>query len=75
SFGATDDTWSKWWLFRVVFAISISLVVLVWFLYGGMRNLKELFHTLKTAERNDLDDGRVVGHHSLADEETPEDIK
>ena len=74
-FGATDDTWSKWWLFRVVFAITISLVVLVWFLYGGIRNLKELFQTLKTAERNDMDDGRVVGHHSLADEETFDDIK
>jgi hypothetical protein len=45
----------------------------VWLAAGGAIDMKHLFYTLKTAKRNVLDDGRVTGHHSLADEELGKD--
>ena len=39
-----------------------------WSNIGGVRDIKDMFRTLRTPDRNMLDDGRVVDHHSLADE-------
>jgi hypothetical protein len=49
----------------------IALVTLIWFTIGGFIDLKDFFHDLKTMKRDARDDGRVVGHHNLADEPLP----
>ncbi len=47
--------------------MAVGLVTTVWFTVGGTRDLMRLFRALRTAKRNVLDDGRVVGHVSTAD--------
>jgi hypothetical protein len=41
----------------------------VWFIWGGIRDLRRLFKSLKTVNRSDLDDGMVVAHHNLDEQD------
>ena len=50
----------------------MAVIVAVWFIWGGALDLKELFRRLKSLKRDDSDDGTVVGHHNVADEEVVE---
>jgi solute:Na+ symporter, SSS family len=40
-------------------------VMVVWFTWGGVRDIKQLFERLRTTQKNALDDGTVVGHKNL----------
>ena len=71
--GTTDAFWIKYWTGFVWLTAIVGAVTLAWFLVGGLFDARDLFRTLKTAERNVLDDGRVAGHHSVVDEELEED--
>jgi len=71
-FGSTDDTWSKWWFFKIGTIGVIAIIVAIWFSIGGIINLVELFKSLRVAKRNELDDGSVKGHQNIADLEIPE---
>jgi Na+/proline symporter len=51
----------------LVVPITINVVTTVWFTWGTIRDLKRLFHDLAERRRNDLDNGMVEGHVSLAD--------
>lgn len=64
---ASEDTWAKWWLFKMVLMGVLAIITTVWFLWGGTRDLFDLFKRLKTAVRDDRDNGSVVGHHNVAD--------
>jgi solute:Na+ symporter, SSS family len=68
-FGASDDTWSQWWLFKISAIGVIAFIVTIWFLIGGIFNIIDLFRTLKTAKRSALDDGSVKSHQNVADSE------
>jgi hypothetical protein len=54
----------------LVVPITINVVTTVWFTWGTIRDLKRLFHDLAERRRNDLDNGMVEGHVSLADKES-----
>jgi hypothetical protein len=61
--------WAKSWLIlAIAIPFGISLLTLVWFTIGGVRDIREFFIALRTMKRDARDDGRVVGHHNLADE-------
>lgn len=64
-----DGFWLKWWVFQTVALVIVSVLITVWFICGGVRDLKEMLRTLATAKRNDRDDGTVHGHHNWADED------
>lgn len=67
-FGGIPDSWWIWLWKNMVYVFgTMGLVTTVWFLVGGLRDIKRLFATLRTKERNDLDDGRVIDHQSLID--------
>ncbi|MDD5707611.1 MAG: sodium:panthothenate symporter [Kiritimatiellae bacterium] len=60
--------WSRWFfLNNFILAGAIATVSTVWFMIGGVRNLRRLFRDLKHKDTNVLDDGRVVGHVSADD--------
>lgn len=63
----TEDQWAKWWLFKILFGAVMGTIFVIWFIIGGVHDMVHLFKTLRTAKRNVLDDGRVVGHQNLAD--------
>lgn len=57
---ASDDAWANYWLFYIVLSAFVGIVTTVWFLWGGFRDLADLYKTLRTAKRNELDDGTVL---------------
>ncbi len=63
----------QWWvnffhLTSVVLPFVLGVVVTVWFTWGSLRDLRDLFVRLNAVRVNPLDDGTVVGHRNLADE-------
>jgi SSS family solute:Na+ symporter len=62
------NDWIPFWKFYVLLAVGLGIVTTLWFTIGGFVDLADLLRRLKTINRNVLDDGSVVDHHS-ADEE------
>ena len=65
----SNHFWSNYFLVTsLLVPIGIAAVATVWFFIGGVRDLRRLFHDLESRRHvNELDDGRVEGHVSLAD--------
>lgn len=61
----SDHFWSIVWLVYVWNVVISGSIVTVWFLIGGGFNLRDLIKALKSAKRNDRDDGMVVHHKNL----------
>jgi len=60
--------WSKFWhIVAVGLPCPIALGTGVWFAWGGLRDMLDLFRNLRNVQVNHLDDGTVVGHQSLVD--------
>ena len=66
--GTSDRFWMGYWAFMVVLTIIIGVGTTVWLSVGGIYDLRTMIRTLRTRARDAFDDGRVVDHHSLADE-------
>lgn len=63
------DTWAMFWGIWVVVSVAVAVVTTVWFAIGGMWDIKDLFQTLATLKRDDLDDGRVLERYDVDDDE------
>ncbi len=55
-----DALWSSFWRMIIWLALILGFVVTVWFLIGGVRDVKEMIHLLRTRVQDETDDGRVV---------------
>lgn len=55
----STDSWVHWWRFQVTFTTTVAIIVVVWFLIGGIRDLRDLIKTLRTVARDANDDGTV----------------
>lgn len=60
---------------KIVAALIIGIISTVWFMIGGLVDLRRLFRDLAARTTNPLDDGRVEGHISLADKAHFEEIE
>ena len=67
--GTTDAFWGLYWKITLIYIIILGTIGTIWFLVGGMFDIRNMFGILRSAVRNEHDDGRVVGHHNLADED------
>jgi Na+/proline symporter len=61
-----------WWasyyfIIYLIITPVIGIITTVWFTWGGIRDIRQLFKDLAKRVDNPLDDGRVEGHVSLAD--------
>ncbi|MFA5865068.1 MAG: hypothetical protein WC975_10335 [Phycisphaerae bacterium] len=64
----TTHGFAEWFFFNTyTIGIVLGLVTTVWFTWGGIRDLRRLFVTLRTQQRNVFDDGRVVDHHNAGE--------
>jgi SSS family solute:Na+ symporter len=54
-----DSSWMDFWRIFVLINIGASIVVIVWFSIGGLRDLKDMLHRLKHMVRDHGDDGFV----------------
>ncbi|OHB58249.1 MAG: hypothetical protein A2Y12_02440 [Planctomycetes bacterium GWF2_42_9] len=60
-----DGWWIKYWHFYIWLFFGLSIFCTIWLLWGGLRDVKNLFQTLKTADRNVCDDGRVTAFQEV----------
>ncbi|MHB9139344.1 MAG: sodium:solute symporter family transporter, partial [Victivallaceae bacterium] len=52
--------WAAYWhYYAIIIPLAIGLVTTVWFLWGGIRDLHELYNDLKTYKSDATDDGTV----------------
>ena len=65
----SDQQWAFFWKVYVWISLSIGTVITVWFIVGGISNLRYMFKTLAQARRNLADDGMVINHQNRADAE------
>lgn len=60
------SVWSTFWhIVGVGLPIFFAAVTSVWFTWGGLRDIRDIFRRLRLQTINPLDDGRVVGHQNL----------
>lgn len=50
--GLSDEAWAKWWAFKIGLTAVIGVVTIVWFLWGGVIDLRALFRTLRSSHRD-----------------------
>jgi Na+/proline symporter len=67
-FSTTNSQWATFWAWKVGITLVIGIGTTIWFFFGGIYDIKDMFHTLKTAKRDVLDDGMVVDHHNLGEQ-------
>ncbi len=62
-------SWWSWYFFITVIVVGIIVgsVSTVWFMIGGIVDIRRLFRDLALRKDNPLDDGWVEGHVSLVD--------
>ena len=53
------EPWLSYWEIYIWVQIVMSVVVIVWFAIGGVRDVRKMAHLLATMERDDTDDGMV----------------
>jgi len=64
-----------YYITTIVASLLVGCVSTVWFMWGGFRDMVAMFRDLAARVANPLDDGRVVGHVSLADKEHFEEVE
>ena len=67
----SGQLWSDYYhITGVLIPFGIAVVTCVWFTWGGIRDLRRMFASLRTVRRNAHDDGTVVGHRNLDEAES-----
>ncbi|OHB54203.1 MAG: hypothetical protein A2Y12_17165 [Planctomycetes bacterium GWF2_42_9] len=66
--GTTDKWWLAFWHFKIELTIFLGLITTVWFLWGGIRDFKDMFKTLRSVVRQTGDDGRVSSVEPATDD-------
>jgi len=56
----SDESWMSFWRMFIIVNIIASIIILVWFSIGGIRDLKDMLVRLKTMNRDIKDDGYVT---------------
>ena len=61
------DTWAVFWRIYVYVSVITVAVTIVWYLIGGILDIKRMFRSLASVEKNDEDDGMVRDNQNLCD--------
>ena len=67
--------WATFWKYWVYSQVLSGVLMGVWILVGGFRDIRRVFGLLSTMTRDDSDDGRVVHHHLPGEADEPGDIE
>jgi SSS family solute:Na+ symporter len=70
-FGTSTSSWTSFWHLYVWITFFVGLATTVWFTWGGILNLKDLFQRLGNIKRDQSDDGAV---QSAGDKETDNNL-
>jgi solute:Na+ symporter, SSS family len=55
-----DSSWITFWKYFVKINLVASIIVIIWFTIGGVKDFKDMLRRLKTMIRNHKDDGTVI---------------
>ena len=58
--GIPDEGWMKFWYIYLIIYTVVSIIVIFWFATGGIIDLKNMFHRLKTMTKDASDNGTVI---------------
>ena len=59
TFGVPASWWNAWWTFYVGLTALVGLITIIWFLWGGIIDLRQLVRDLEKEVPNETDDGTV----------------
>jgi SSS family solute:Na+ symporter len=66
------SVWSTFWkVVGLALPIFFAVVTGVWFTWGGIKDIRDLFRRLNKERVNPLDDGTVVNHQNLSETVVP----
>ena len=54
-----DETWMVYWKYQVYINIVFSFIIIIWFTVGGFIDIKKMFSSLGSSERDHNDSGWV----------------
>ena len=54
-----NPLWLEFWQTKMWIELSVAVVVIFWFTYGGVRDVRQLLRDLRERKRDDSDDGFV----------------
>lgn len=57
--GIPDAWWLRYWAFTIVLGLTVGSITVVWFLWGGFKDLAALTRSLASTKRDVADDGSV----------------
>jgi len=55
----SNEAWMSFWKYYLMIQIGMALISIIWFTWGGFRDLKVMLKKLKSSERDHQDDGWV----------------
>ena len=61
SHDVSNEAWMTFWKYYLMIQIVMALISIVWFTWGGFKDLKEMMLRLRSDERDHGDDGWVSG--------------
>jgi len=62
----SNEFWASYWhVVGIGIPVFLCLVTAIWFTYGGVRDIRQLFTGLRREQVDALDDGTVVNHRNL----------
>jgi len=62
----SNEFWASYWhVVGIGIPVFLCLVTAIWFTYGGVRDIRQLFTGLRREQVDALDDGTVVDHRNL----------
>jgi solute:Na+ symporter, SSS family len=64
----STTVWAGYWhVVAIIIPLVYAIITGIWFTWGGVRDIRDLFARMKNANINHRDDGTVVNHQNLAD--------
>ncbi|AHF90832.1 sodium:solute symporter [Opitutaceae bacterium TAV5] len=57
--GLSKTTWANYWLFVILLSAVVGTGTIIWFLWGGFKDLAALLRLLREKQRDIADDGQV----------------
>jgi SSS family solute:Na+ symporter len=54
-----DQSWMKFWNIYLKIHLTLTVIVIFWFIIGGAKDLKAMIGKLRTMKRDDTDDGFI----------------
>jgi SSS family solute:Na+ symporter len=55
----SEDSWAGFWMIYMIMWLFVGAITVVWFLWCGFKDLKEMFRSLARVSEDERDDGTV----------------